>query len=149
MRAWPLVLLLVLAGCGGHGGGVPPGIPPQSLTAGFKPRGLADVIVVHALDWRPLRRADLVAPDGTHTPAYSLNVIPSPVDRGSLMQQITPGSPRPVTQTGIMDSTALIRLPDPVVYAKEWRFFHIDVVLGDPGAGGIEVTLPAPPSPPI
>ncbi len=65
------------------------------------------------------------------------------------MQQITPGSPRPVTQTGIMDSTALIRLPDPVVYAKEWRFFHIDVVLGDPGAGGIEVTLPAPPSPPI
>ena len=54
-----------------------------------------------------------------------------------------------MTQTGIMDSTALIRLPDPVVYAKEWRFFHIDVVLGDPGAGGIEVTLPAPPSPPI
>jgi hypothetical protein len=151
MRAWFLVLLLVLAGCGGghRGGGVPADLPPLSLTAGFKPRGVANEIVVHAVDWRPLRSAELVAPDGERTPAYSLNVIPSPVDRGSLMEQITPGAPRAVGQTGTMDSTALILLPDPVAYAKEWRRWHIEVVLGDPGVGRIAVTLPAPPSPPI
>jgi hypothetical protein len=145
-----LVVLLLVGGCGGRrGAGVPANIPPQSLTASFKPGGLADVIVVHAVDWRPLRSAVLVAPDGVRIPPYSLDVTPSPIDRGSLMQQIAPGAQRPVAQTGIMDSTALIRLPDPLAYAKEWRRWRIAVVLGDPGAGRIELTLDAPPSPPI
>lgn len=152
MRASLFVLLLLaLAGCGGahRGGGMPANIPPESLTAAFKPHGLADVIVVHAVDWRPLRRAELVAPDGERVPAYSLDVTASPVERGSLMQQITPGAPRPVTQTGTMVSTALILLPDPVRYGQEWRRWHIEVVLGDPGAGRVQVSLAAPPSPPI
>jgi hypothetical protein len=148
--ALSLLVLLLVAGCGGQrGAGVPPDVPPQSLTASFTPGGLADVIVVHAIDWRPLRSAVLVAPDGARVPPYSLDATPSPINRGSLMQQIAPGAQRPVTQTGIMDSTALIRLPDPVAYAKTWRRWRIEVVLGDRGAGRIEVTLDAPPSPPV
>jgi hypothetical protein len=150
MRGALIALLLLLAGCAGHrGAGVPADIPPQNLTATFKPGGLADVIVVHAVDWRPLRSAVLVSPDGTRVAAYSLDVIPSLIERGTLMQQTTPGAPRPVTRTGIMDSTALIQLPDPVAYARDWRRWRIAVVLGDPGAGRIEVTLDAPPSPPV
>jgi hypothetical protein len=150
MRAALAVLVLLLAaGCGGgHRQALPSDIPPQSLTAGFKPGGLADVIVVHAVDWRPLRSAELVAPDGERTPAYSLDVV-APVERGSRMQQITPGAPRPVTEVGILDSTALIRLPDPVRYAKEWQRWHVEVVLGDRGAGRVQLTLAAPQSPPI
>ena len=61
----------------------------------------------------------------------------------------TPGTPRYSTSVNTMASTALIRLPDPVQYAKTWRDSRIEVTLGDPGSGKHEETLAAPPSPPI
>lgn len=156
MRAW-LAVLLLLAGCGGAGspaelGETPPGLAPDSVTAAFQPGGLADVIVVRATDRRPLRSAVLVSPEGERVAAYSLDVDPSPVEQGSLMQRLqatAPGGPRSVTRLDAMVSTALIRLPDPVRYAREWRDWHIEGVLGDPGAGRQSFTLPAPPSPPV
>lgn len=143
----PLMLLLI-AGCAGDDGEAT--AAPYGVAARFEPGGLADVIVVAAVDWRPMRRAELVAGDGERVPAYSLDVVASPWSAGppgveSLM--IQPGAPRIVTQVKAMRSTALIRLPNPTLYAKSWHDAHIEVVLGDPGAGEETLTLAAPPPP--
>lgn len=144
----PLMLLLI-AGCAGDDSDAS-AAAPYGVTARFEPGGLADVIVVSAVDWRPMRRAELVDPDGERVPAYSLDVVASPWSAGSpgvesLMS--TPGAVRVVTQAKVMRSTALIRLPNPMLYARSWRDSHIEVVLGDPDAGEETLTLPAPPPP--
>src|SRR5262245_24699945 len=53
-------------------------VATDQVRARFPPGGVVDVIEVDALDRLPLRKAELVAPDGRATPASYLNVIPSP-----------------------------------------------------------------------
>ncbi len=74
-----LLLLFPIIGCAD--GGVPPAGPPgptAQLRAGFPPRGLADTIVVDAVERLPLRVAELVAPEGATTPASYIDVADSP-----------------------------------------------------------------------
>jgi hypothetical protein len=144
-----LAALLLLAGCGGVEEN---GLTPGTLAARFVPGGLADVIVVTSVDRLPLRAAALVTPDGERVPAYSIDVDPHPATArvpGEATLLSAPGAPRQSAWINTMASTALIRLPDPVQYAKNWRRARIELRLGDPGSGEREVTLAAPPSPPI
>src|SRR5438132_501258 len=73
-----LVLLLaaaVLVGCAGSG--LAP-VATDQVRAHFPPGGVVDVIEVDAVDRLPLRKAELIAPDGRAIPASYLNVNPSP-----------------------------------------------------------------------
>jgi hypothetical protein len=148
-RAVVMAALLVLAGCGGGDEG---DLTPGTIAARFVPGGLADVIVVTSIDRLPLRAAVLVTPDGERVPAYSIDVDPHPATAqvpGEATLLSTPGTPHRSAWINIMASTALIRLPDPVQYAKNWRRSRIELRLGDPGSRERQETLAAPPSPPI
>ena len=148
-RGVAMAALLLLAGCGG---GDERGLTPGTIAARFVRGGLADVIVVTSVDRLPLREAVLVTPDGDRIPAYSIDVDPHPATErvpGEAALLSTPGTPRQSAWINTMASTALIRLPDPVQYAKNWRRSRIELRLGDPGGGEREETLAAPPSPPI
>jgi hypothetical protein len=143
-------LALLQAACG-NGAGWPGAAAVDSVTVGFD--GLSDVIVVTTTDRLPLRSAALVAPDGEAVPAYSLDVLSSPVvvaPPGEEALLLTPGAPKRVTRVDAMFSTALIRLPDPERYAKSWPNWRVLLRLGDPGAGERAMLLraPAPPAPP-
>jgi len=147
-RAVAIAALLLLAGCGGADESGP---TLETIAARFVRGGLADVIVVTSLDRLPLREATLVTPDGQRVPAYSIDVDPHPATAqvpGEATLLSTPGTPHQSAWINTMASTALIRLPDPVQYAKNWRRSHIELRLGDPGSGEREETLAAPPSPP-
>jgi hypothetical protein len=129
----------------------PAGGPPGTVTARFATGGLANVIVVSAVDRLPLRQAVLINPDGERVPAYSIDVDASPPlavvpNEGFILA--APGAQRHEISVNTMASIALIQLPDPVQYAKTWRDSRIEVTLGDPGSGKHEETLAAP-SPPI
>ncbi|HEV2546111.1 MAG TPA: hypothetical protein VGU20_02125 [Stellaceae bacterium] len=148
-RVLAMAALLLLAACGG---GDESELTPETIVARFVPGGLADVIVVTSVDRLPLRAATLVAPDGERVPAYSIDVDPHPATArvpGEATLLSTPGTPRQSAWINTMASTALIRLPDPVQYAKNWRSSRIELRLGDPGSGERAATLAAPPSPPI
>jgi hypothetical protein len=115
--------------------------------ARFDRGGLSDVIVVFVVDWRPLRSAVLTGPAGERVPAYSLDVLTSPIQAGppaAAILLVTPGWTRSVTELKAMVSTALIRLPDPDRYGKSWQNWRVDIVLGDADAGRETRTLAAP-----
>jgi hypothetical protein len=148
-RTLAIAALLLLAGCGGADESR---LTPGTITARFVPGGLADVIVVSSIDRLPLRQAVLVTPNGERVPAYSIDVDPRPATArvpGEAVLLSTPGTPRQSAWINTMASAALIRLPDPVQYAKNWRGSRIELRLGDPGGEERDVTLAAPPSPPI
>jgi hypothetical protein len=156
-RALSILLFAVLTACGGNhrapGGGMGglAAVPPQQISAAFVPGGPQDVITVTVRDWRPLRSAVLVSPAGERVPAYSLDVEPAPAEAPPLgAGPVSPalGLPRSVARSDLDLSVALIRLPDPVAYAKSWRDWHIEVAIGD-GDNRHEMTLPAPKSPPV
>ena len=168
----PLLLLLVLiAGC--EGGGAPPTGPlgpTEELRAGFQKGGLADTIAIDATQRLPLRAATLVAPDGTTTPAVSIDVIDSPrfatgqwaagdpwrsglagasPTEALIMQHAEAGAALQGQQQLLATvSTAEIALPDPVAYRRDWRKYRIRLSFGAP-PGTVETReIPAPePSP--
>ena len=70
-----LLAAIFLTGCGDSG--LPP-VATDQIRARFPAGGVVDVIVVDAVNRLPLRKAELVAPDGQTTPASYLNVVPSP-----------------------------------------------------------------------
>lgn len=74
MRRLPLILpsLFYLAGCAG--GPPPTPLPGPHVTIGFPPGSVVNVIKIETVDNQPLRAAELVAPDGTVTPAGWLDV---------------------------------------------------------------------------
>src|SRR5215471_3453528 len=148
MRRALAIAVLLLVGCDG---GEERELAPGTIAARFVRGGLADVIVVTSIDRLPLRAATLVTPDGERVPAYSIDVDPHPATAqvpGEATLLSTPGTPRQSAWISTMASTALIRLPDPVQYAKNWRRSHIELRLADPGSGEREETLAAPPAPP-
>lgn len=163
MRPIVLVLagcLLLVAGCeegSGSGSWTPEPEAAQipgtlgTVSASFQPGGLADVIVVRTVDRLPMRSATLAGPGDQRIPAYSLDVEPAPIGSTSpaqLMLMNTPGATRSVTQVDTMVSTALIQLPNPVVYGRTWHDWRVLVRLGEPGGAGREMTLAAPSPPP-
>jgi hypothetical protein len=156
-----LVACAILAGCGG---GLPP-LPGDRVRASFPPGGIVDVIEISAIDRLPLRSVELVAPDGTVTPAASIAVGPAPAETYS---QPFPGSPytgsafgfanipagagaaagAPQAQSRLlaMAATTSIALPDPVAYRRDWRDYRIRLRFGEPpGAVERDIAAPAPP----
>jgi len=147
----PLGALIValLAGCTAGSAQETP-LELDTITVRFVPGGLVNVIVVTTIDRLPLRSAMLVAPDGVRLPAYSLDVVASPIiaeTPADALALATPGAVRRVTTVATMVSTALIELPDPARYAKSWPDWQVQLRLGDPDAGERSLMLDAPPSP--
>jgi hypothetical protein len=162
-----LVLLLVVAGCA-EGGGLPP-LPSEQIRVGFPPHGIADTIQIDAVDRLALRSAELVAPDGSAIPAAAIDVNPAPGFTTSQRLGNDPfagdvfgvgnvggAPPLPVTVGGggqtraqllAMVSTALIPLPDPVEYRRNWGKYRIRLVFGTPpeAAETHEIAAPEPP----
>jgi hypothetical protein len=157
--------LIALAACGDTG--LPP-VATDQIRARFPPGGVVDVIEVDAVDRLPLRKAELVSPDGQATSASYLNVIPSPgitLDRefsGSPFAgntfgygNVTPnlaapgfaGAPQQRVAILAMVSTASIPLPEPVEYRRDWRSYRIRLNFGDP-PGTVETRELAAPEPP-
>lgn len=161
-RAAVCASLLLLTACGS--GGLPP-LPADQVSASFPPHGLANVIVLDALTRLPLRRAELVAPDGKTIASGPIEVSPVP---GAISYQNLAGHPyggnfagigqpevvlptaagaAPQTESRLLEmhATAAIALPDPVAYRRDWRDYRIRLVFGTPPAPVESRTLPAPP----
>jgi hypothetical protein len=167
-----LLLLFGLAGCAG-GDEASRGQGPNTAGARFVPGGQVTVIQVTVSDRRAMRGAELVYPDGEVVPAYSIDAHRAVAYRpgygppisgvavggggfgggnGSFGTGIgitfpigswySPGSQ--YVYSGQIESTALIRIPDPAGYRRDWRDAKVRARLGDPPDIGF-VTLPAPP----
>ncbi len=149
---WPAGFLMMLAGC--FSGGSIPGEPPlpHTINVRFVPRRDADAILVTTVDRLPLRRAELITPEGERLPAEWIDVSSSPREAqvvGSNQDVRIPGEQVVLTQLGAMVSTASLRLPDSQRYAHSWRQWQVALHLGQPGgAEGQDVILPAPAPPP-
>lgn len=168
MRGPALLLsLALLAACDA---GPPTALPTAEVTAGFPKGGVVDTIQINAVDPLPLRAAELIAPDGTTTPAQNVVATAHPSSstgqfgggdsfrsafspQSNLVAGVVPpnqtysGTPRQETQLLITMSTASIPLPDPVAYRRDWEHYRIRVEFGGPG-GAETRELPAPEPPP-
>jgi hypothetical protein len=165
MRYKPILLgLLLLAACTDA---PQPAVLQQGAQASFPPGGVVNVIRVDALDALPLRAAELVAPDGTATPASALDVDKNPqtlggqnaandlwrssILGGNGISQVPGGRIDPTVRsqntTLLMVSTADIPLPDPVAYRREWEKYRVRLSFGAGGAQ-LDVREIAAPQPP-
>jgi hypothetical protein len=167
-RCLPLLAgLLLLAGCDG-GAALPPGVS-ATLKAGFPPGGIADTIVVEAIDRLPLRAAVLVAPDGALSPAGAVDVAASPgfatgqwTAANPWQNSIAPGSALPLPASQRAPAGAALRaheellatvsradipLPDPVAYRRDWARYRIRLTFGT-SPGEVETREIAAPQPP-
>jgi hypothetical protein len=162
-----LTCLVPLAGCDAGGGLAP--LPTPHATASFPAGSVVNVINLDVLDDLPLRAAELVAPDGTTTPASWLNVNGRLQSNGGQVAMTTPwrstagfGDAPPAalpngTMTDaayashsellLMSADATITLPDPVAYGRDWQNYRIRLTFGAPGAPEIR-DIPAPQPPP-
>src|SRR2546430_14782496 len=85
-----LLAAILLAACADSG------LPPvtDQMRARFPAGGVVDGIVVDAVNRLPLRKAELVAPDGQTNPPSYLNLVPAP---GTILDSEFP--PRPFAGT--------------------------------------------------
>jgi hypothetical protein len=163
-RLCSAALPLLLAACAE--GGAAPTLPIDEARAFFQVGGIANVIVIDAVDRQALRRAVLVAPDGSLTPASSLVASPaSSVASGAYLSlnpytsglpgAAAPGWTEPLsgqataalhseTTLQAIVSHAEIAVPDPVAYGRDWRRYRIRLRFGDPPGGVDRRELPAP-----
>ena len=183
-RVLPILLpLILITGCDSGGGFLAPGSPglPGSpgpigppglsaqLRAGFPLGGVADTIVIDAIERLALRAAELVAPDGRATPASNIDVTASPRIaagqwaagdpwRGALsgsgaaaaltMGHAAAGAALYSQQQLLATvSSAEIALPDPVAYRRDWARYRIRLVFGTPPSE-VETREIAAPEPP-
>jgi hypothetical protein len=164
-----LPLVAALAGCTDMLSAGPPPLPEQGARASFPRGGIANLIRVDAIDTLPLRAAELVAPDGTATPASYLQAEPTPqVRTGStvynsawLAHSAGPGgapaafNPAPTaamygeSELLLTVSTADIPLPDPVAYRRDWANYRVRLTFAAPGGGNEtnDIAAPEPPAP--
>jgi hypothetical protein len=174
MRRALLPLLLALAACSSNGGG---GTTPTTanVAARFPLGAEANVIQVTVTDRQAARAADLVLPDGTVQPAYSLDTERAPLsDTGYGGGGVVPsiglgvaggsgggfgvgtgigllfpsiGGPTSRTYSDQTVTRAYIRLPDPVRYREQWQTAKIRVRVGDPpDVHFVELAAPPPPA---
>lgn len=145
-------------------------MPVAELKAGFPPGGVTNMIEVDAADRLPLRSAELIAPDGSATPASSVEAADSPLFAAGQYTSDSPwkfgaaGGPghleiaagqsgatlRSENQVLTIVSTASVPLPDPVAYRKDWQHYRIRLGFGVP-PGEVqtrEIAAPEPPPPP-
>jgi hypothetical protein len=165
MRRTVLSLLVLLAGCGGG----PAPLPTGQISAYFPPGGVADTIVVDALDRLALRDAELIAPDGRATAAQSIVAQPAPatgaavaLPSGSYFNSgilaAASGNPANAGAVGggvqtegrllAVQSQATISIADPAAYRRGWRKYRIRLRFGaPPDVERQEIAAPAPPPP--
>jgi hypothetical protein len=121
------------------------------------------------LDNLPLRAAELVAPDGTATPASWLDVNRkiqanggqyagsspwrSNASFGDAAPTMLPNAAAPDaafqshSELLLMSADADIPLPDPVAYRRDWQKYRLRLTFGAPGAPDIrEIPAPQPPA---
>jgi hypothetical protein len=166
MRRLLLILpsLVALAACTDA---PPPGaeIPEQGVTASFPPGAVVNVIRVDARETEPLRAAELVAPDGSTTPASWLDVDANPqrltgqdavadpwrssgfgTNGINPLPTAPPNFARSENQLLLMVSAADIPLPDPVVYRQDWEKYKIRLSFAAGNQLDVrEIPAPAPP----
>jgi hypothetical protein len=169
MRLLLLPALLLLAACDSAAttGGLAP-LPGQHATASFPPGSPVNVIRVDVLDNLPLRAAELVAPDGTATPASWLNVNRTLQANGGayttsspwrseaglndVSPSLLPGAPGAAFQSHsellLMSADADIPLPDAVAYRRDWQQYRIRLTYGAPDGPQVH-EIPAPEPPPL
>jgi hypothetical protein len=151
MQAVLVILTIVLlAACADDG--LSP-LASDQVRVRFPAGSVVDVIEVDAVNRLPLRKAELVSPDGQATPASYLNVNPSPsitsyeelpndpyLGTPFAVGNLTAGVPAPALTGGapqqrvaflVTVSTASIPLPDPVEYRRDWRNYRIRLSFGD------------------
>jgi len=165
-RVLVLLMIALLAACADDGS---PPVAGDQTRVRFPAGGVVDVIEVDAVNRLPLRKAELVAPDGLTTPASYLNVNPSPgvtssqglpngpyagnalgvgnIAAGGPLPTLTGGAPQQRTAFLAMVSSATIPLPDPVEYRRAWQGYRVRLSFGDlPGdVETQEIRAPEPP----
>ena len=165
-RVLAILTIVLLAAC--TDGGLPP-LAGDQVRVRFPPGGVADVIEVDAVNRLPLRKAELITPDGQATPAVYLSVNPSPsvtsyqglpngpyigeafgvgnITAGVPLPGLTGGAPQQRAAFLAMVSSASIPLPDPVEYRRDWRNYRVRLSFGDPPSEveTREVNSPEPP----
>ena len=163
MRITAVGLFVLLTACAD--GGLSP-LPSDQVRVRFPAGGVVDVIEVDAVNRLPLRKAELVAPDGQATPASYLNVNPSPsitsyeelpndpyaglrvgnVAPSVSLPAVTGGAPQQRATLLAVISSASIPLPDPVEYRRDWRNYRIRLSFGDaPPVETRDIAAPEPP----
>ncbi|SRR5258707_4413089 len=167
-RFLPLLLPLLLIGAC-EDGGPPPSLPVADVRAGFPRGAVVDAIQVDAVDRLPLRGAELVAPDGSATPASSIDVVRDPA--GGAGQRVAESTwqnavsdTRSAAALTMFDaqagaalrsreqllatvSSATIPLTDPVAYRRDWVHYRIRLTFGTAPAEieRREIAAPEPP----
>jgi len=166
MRRLLLILpsLLFLAAC--VDAPPPTALPGPHVTIGFPPGSVVNVIKIEVVDNLPLRAAELVAPDGTVTPAGWLDVhrdiqenngqyaVDSVWHNASFADTglVLPNTNSSATYLShdvllLMTADAEITLPDPVIYRRNWQNYKIRLTFGAP-SGGPDIREVAAPQPP-
>ena len=158
--------MLSLAGCFGGGQSGNAGQRPYTAVARFVPGDEVSVIQVTVSDRQPLRAAELVGPGGAVITADSIEArqgveAEQPTFRPPIGSDVNSGvgAASPLgfygifapagsqrASSGQIQSTALIRLSDPVSYLKDWRFWQVRLRIGDPPTVNF-LSLPAPQPP--
>ncbi|MBV8133756.1 MAG: hypothetical protein JO282_14770 [Alphaproteobacteria bacterium] len=165
-RVFAILTIVLLVACADEG--LPP-LAGDQVQVRFPAGGVVDVIEVDAVNRLPLRKAELIAPDGLATAASYLNVNSSPsvtsypalpnrayagdtfgagnIAAGVPLSALTGGAPQQRAAFFAMVSSASIPLPDPVEYRRDWQSYRIRLSFGDP-PGEVqtqEVDAPQPP----
>jgi hypothetical protein len=126
------------------------------------------VIQVTVSDRQPLRGADLIGPDGAVIAAESVEArqgvesqqpsfnqpLGTDISNGvglapplGLYGSFAPAGSQTVS-SGQIQSTALIRLSDPLSYSKDWRLWQVRLRIGDPpNVTFLSLPAPEPPAP--
>ena len=172
LRSIALLLVFGLAACAGDRD---LGQAPDTAVARFVKGGEVTVIQVTVSDVRPVRAVELDGPGGVVVPAYSIDAnrafaARAPTSQPSLGVSGSGGFgggnsdfggglgvtmpfvgaaaiPGPVAvSSGQIQTTALIRLPDPQDYRQNWHYWTVQIQLGDPpDVKFITFAAPAPP----